>query len=143
MGGARVKPLLSIFWAGSVFIGSDSEGSSRTLLEKEEHRRALGTLIYGPSATEIEFDDRLLAHLRIVIITKVRNQEPFSMSWSVDLKRGSGRETLWIHPSIPLRFRFADPRPHPVNRAWLQQLLTAAHTGDLILTPEPAPDAPA
>jgi hypothetical protein len=103
----------------------------------------LGTLIYGPSATEIEFDDRTLAHLRIVIVTKIRNREPFSLSWSVDLKRGSGRETLWIHPSIPLRFRFSDPRPQPVNRAWLQELLTAANSGDLTLTPEPpAPPAP-
>ena len=99
----------------------------------------MGTLIYGPSATEIEFDDRLLAHLRIVIITKMRNHEAFSLSWSVDLKRGSGRETVWIHPAIPLRFRFTDPRPQPINRAWVQELVTSAGMGDLAVTPEPAP----
>lgn len=100
----------------------------------------MGTLIYGPSATEIEFDDRLLAHLRIVIVTKIRNREPFSLSWSIDTSRGSGRETLWVHPSIPMRFRFDDARPVPINRTWLQDLLTRANAGDLTVTPEPAPD---
>jgi hypothetical protein len=97
----------------------------------------LGLLIYGPSGSEIEMDDRLLAHLRIVIVTKMRNHESFSLSWIVEASQGSGRETLWVHPSIPLRFRFYGSRPPAINRAWIDQMMTAAHRGDLRIMPEP------
>ena len=32
----------------------------------------LGTLVYGPTETEVEFDDRALAHLQLVIGAKLR-----------------------------------------------------------------------
>jgi hypothetical protein len=99
-------------------------------------------LIYGPTASEIEMDDRLLAHLRIVIVSKMRNHESFSVSWTVDVNQGSGRETLWVHPSIPLRFRFFGSRPPSINRAWIDLMLATASRGDLRIMPEPpAPDA--
>lgn len=99
----------------------------------------LGLLIYGPATAEIEMDDRLLAHLRIVILTKMRNHESFSLSWSVDANQGSGRETLWVHPSIPLRFRFYGSRPPAINRAWIDLMIAAAHRGDLRIMAEPLP----
>ena len=97
----------------------------------------MGLLIYGPSGSEIEMDDRLLAHLRIVIVSKMRNHEAFSLSWIVDAAQGSGRETLWVHPAIPLRFRFFGSRPPAINRAWIDQMLAAANRGDLRILPEP------
>jgi hypothetical protein len=102
----------------------------------------LGILIYGPAASEIEMEDRLLAHLRIVIISKMRNHEPFSLSWTMEPSQGSGRETLWIHPSIPLRFRFFGSRPPAINRAWIEQMMLAANRGDLRITAEPVPGEP-
>jgi len=97
----------------------------------------LGLLIYGPSSSEIEMDDRLLAHLRIVMVSKMRNHESFSLSWSLDPSQGSGRETLWVHPSIPLRFRFFGSRPPAINRAWIDLMVAAASRGDLSVMPEP------
>lgn len=97
----------------------------------------MGLLIYGPGASEIEMDDRLLAHLRIVILTKMRNHESFSLSWRVDPGQGSGRETLWVHPSIALRFRFYGSRPPSINRAWIDLMTKAANRGDLRIMPEP------
>ncbi|WP_445727685.1 DUF7882 family protein [Herbiconiux moechotypicola] len=94
-------------------------------------------MIYGPGSSEIEMDDRLLAHLRIVMLTKMRNHEPFSLSWRVDPSQGSGRETLWVHPSIALRFRFYGSRPPVINRAWLELMVEAANRGDLRIMPEP------
>jgi len=99
----------------------------------------LGLLIYGPVASEIEMDDRLLAHLRIVILSKMRNQEAFSLSWSMEANQGSGRETLWVHPSIPLRFRFYGSRPPAINRAWIDLMVSAANRGDLRIMAEPSP----
>ena len=97
----------------------------------------MGLLIYGPSSSEIEMDDRLLAHLRIVMVSKMRNHESFSLSWSLDPSQGSGRETLWVHPSIPLRFRFFGSRPPAINRAWIDLMVAAASRGDLSVMPEP------
>jgi hypothetical protein len=82
-------------------------------------------------------DDRLLAHLRVVMVSKMRNHEAFTVSWSMDVSQGGGRETLWVHPSIPLRFRFFGSRPPAINRAWIDLMLTAANRGDLRIMPEP------
>ena len=97
----------------------------------------MGLLIYGPTGSEIEMDDRLLAHLRIVMVSKMRNHEPFTVSWSLDVSQGGGRETLWVHPSIPLRFRFYGSRPPAINRAWIDLMVAAANRGDLRIMPEP------
>jgi hypothetical protein len=94
-------------------------------------------LIYGPTGSEIEMDDRLLAHLRIVMVSKMRNHEAFTVSWNMDVSQGGGRETLWVHPAIPLRFRFFGSRPPAINRAWIDLMLTAANRGDLRIMPEP------
>ncbi|MDO9399044.1 MAG: ATP-dependent DNA ligase [Herbiconiux sp.] len=83
-------------------------------------------------------EDRLLAHLRIVILSKMRNQESFSLSWTMDANQGSGRETLWVHPSIPLRFRFYGSRPPAINRAWIELMVSAASRGDLRIMAEPS-----
>nr|WP_259486266.1 hypothetical protein [Herbiconiux gentiana] len=91
-------------------------------------------------SAEIELDDRLLAHLRLVILTKMRNHEAFSLSWTLEPGQGSGRETLWVHPSIPLRFRFYGSRHAAINRAWIEQMVQAANRGDLRIMPEPLPD---
>jgi hypothetical protein len=97
----------------------------------------MGVLMYGPSASEIEVDDRLLAHLKVVVLSKLRRAESFTISWDVEADQGGGRETVWVHPAIPLRFRFAGSRPPQLNRAWLDQLVRAANRGDLRLMPEP------
>ncbi|WP_259537315.1 DUF7882 family protein [Herbiconiux daphne] len=97
----------------------------------------MGVLMYGPSASEIDIDDRLLAHLKVVMLSKLRRSESFTISWDIDPDQGSGRETIWIHPAIPLRFRFSGSRPPQLNRAWLDQLARAANRGDLRLSTEP------
>jgi hypothetical protein len=64
----------------------------------------MGHLNYGNSA-HIEMDDVVLAHVRAVAVTKLRRKESFALT--VPMKDGSV-ETLWVHPSIPLRFVFAE-----------------------------------
>jgi len=62
-------------------------------------------LEYNSSRPPIEVDDETLAHVKIVIGTKLRRLESFMMTWPADKKR-SGRTTVWMNPAIPLVFEF-------------------------------------
>lgn len=86
----------------------------------------MGYLIYG-SGTDYEFDDRVLAHLKIAIVAKLRLQESFLINWSVPSDAGSGRISLWISPAVPLQFRFAGSKPPELNRVWLDALARSSH----------------
>lgn len=93
---------------------------------------------HGPASEPIPVDDRALAHLKIVIVTKLRRGESFIVSWA---GRG-GRETLWLHPSMPLRFVFREPRAPELDAAWLRSLADAATTnGGIVLPREHAGEA--
>lgn len=87
----------------------------------------MGYLMYAGSQ-EFEFDDRTLAHLKVVIATKLRRQESFMMSWVNPPERGSGRMTIWLAPAIPLWFKFSGSRPPRLNESWLLVLGELSHT---------------
>jgi hypothetical protein len=87
----------------------------------------VGKLIYDNTVT-VDFDDRLLAHLQIVIGMKLRRRESFYFSWKDDQRVGNGRTTLWLHPAIPLVFKLYDSRPPSINRAWIQALEQTANS---------------
>jgi hypothetical protein len=98
----------------------------------------VGLLIYGPQGAEFDFGDRLLAHLRIVIVTKLRRRESFTLTWDLDASVGSGRMSLWMDSSIPLQFRFFGGKEPALNRAWVDALASvAASSAGLIPVPEP------
>ena len=99
----------------------------------------MGKLTYDSTVT-VDFDDRVLAHLQLVILSKLRRGESFYFSWKADPAIGDGRNALWIHPSVPLHFKYAT-RPLPqINGDWLDALLKTAHSSaGLHLVPEPAP----
>ena len=83
----------------------------------------MGTIYYGGSATPIHIDDRALAHLKVVISTKLRRHESFTLSWQHPDDQPGGRSTIWLAPSIPLRFVFDDPEPAELSRQWIEQLI--------------------
>ena len=97
----------------------------------------MGKLIYGAPTWSVEFEDRALAHLRIVMIAKLRRAESFSFSWKFEAAYGSGRSSLWLHPAIPLQFYYESIQSPALNRAWLTELTESAARGDLRLTEEP------
>jgi hypothetical protein len=87
----------------------------------------MGTIFYGGSAAEISIDDRTLAHLKVVIATKLRRGESFTLSWRhVDEPRG--RSTVWLQPSIPLRFVFDEPVGPELSREWIEELANQANS---------------
>jgi hypothetical protein len=98
----------------------------------------MGYLLYGLPPEAIEIEDRTLAHVKIVMLAKPRRDESCAFSFEYDLSEGSGRSTVWMHPTIPLQFKFLGSRQPMINRAWLEVLIVAANSVDgLRLIPEP------
>jgi len=98
----------------------------------------MGKLLYGSSTIEIEFDDRTLTHLQIVIAAKLRRKESFFFSWKDDPAIGDGRSSIWLDASIPLYFKFAGGRVPSINREWLDILTASSNgSGGLQFTEEP------
>ena len=99
--------------------------------------RSVGTIYYGGSATPIHIEDRALAHLKVVIATKLRRGESFTVSWTHPEDQPRGRSTLWVHPSIALRFVFDEPDAPELSRRWIEELANSANTsGGILLTSE-------
>ena len=97
----------------------------------------MGTIYYGGSSTPVHIEDRALAHLKVVIATKLRRGESFTVSWQHPEDQPRGRSTIWLHPSIPLRFVFDDPEPAVLSPAWIQELATSANSsGGIMLVAE-------
>ena len=88
----------------------------------------MGTIYYGGSATPIHIEDRALAHLKVVIATKLRRSESFTVSWQHPEGEPRGRSTIWLHPSIPIRFVFDDPEPAELSREWIEELAQSANS---------------
>ncbi|MHA7987382.1 DUF7882 family protein [Rathayibacter sp. CAU 1779] len=84
----------------------------------------MGYVIY--QGERYRFEDRTLAHVHIVVIDKLRHGESFALSWRIPLSEGSGRTSLWLHPSADLTFHFDGSRSPNINAAWVLALRAAA-----------------
>lgn len=84
----------------------------------------MGSMTYD--GIVIHFEDRLLAHLQIVIVNKLRRQESFAMSWRDATDVGDGRSAIWLDPSIPLYFKFEGSRAPSINKGWVDRLAESA-----------------
>ena len=97
----------------------------------------MGTLTYDVDH-KLDIDDRTLAHLQIVIGTKLRRGESFNFTWVKDPADGSGRTTIWLDPAISITYDFLGSKQPAINRAWIEALMHAANsTTGLAILPEP------
>ena len=87
----------------------------------------MGILHYGTDSKPIHIADRALAHLKVVVVAKLRRQESFTVSWQHPEEDGVGRSTIWLHPSIPVRFEFDEPNATELNREWIEELAQSAN----------------
>ena len=95
----------------------------------------MGSLTYD--RVVVEFDDRILAHLQVVIIHKLRRGEGFVISWRDAAVAGDGRSSAWLHPAIPLYFKFTGGRAPIINPQWRAQLTRSANSSQgLVVTGE-------
>jgi hypothetical protein len=97
----------------------------------------MGTFYYD-SEFRTEFNDRVLAHLQIVIGAKLRRGESFYFSWNDQLAIGSGRTTMWMHPAMSLRYRYDAGRMPRINPVWINDLMASANSNaGLLILDEP------
>lgn len=107
---------------------------------RASYARTVGRFIYDTNANSVDIEDRTLAHLRIVVMNKLRRGEPFM--FDVEMGDGSGRRSFWVHPSVPLQFHFYGSRHPAINRAWVEALMAAASgPSGMVIVPEPPADA--
>lgn len=101
---------------------------------------SVGLLVYGSQGRTFDIEDRLLAHLRVVFMNKLRRNEPFMFHRSSD----NGMFSVWVHPAVPMMFQFSGSRPPTINRNWVETLMIeAGGANGLRVVPEPtgAPEA--
>ncbi|ROP48236.1 MULTISPECIES: ATP-dependent DNA ligase [unclassified Rathayibacter] len=100
----------------------------------------MGRLVYD-SRLDVDFEDRLLGHLQVVIGTKLGRGESFYLSWKDLPAVGSGRTSIWLHPASALRFRYASADRVVLNQAWVRRWIADSYApGGLRLTDEPEPE---
>ncbi|CAH0327467.1 ATP-dependent DNA ligase [Microbacterium sp. Bi128] len=87
----------------------------------------MGRLIYRDRAT-FDIDDRLLAHLRIVIMNKLRRNEGFMLQ--VPVNEGVRQASLWIHASNALVLQFYGGREPAIDRELVDQMMHDASGSD-------------
>lgn len=101
----------------------------------------MGRFTYDGS-TKVEIEDRTLAHVQVVVGTKLRRGEPFFFTWRDDVSVGDGRTSVWLHPAVPLIYKFYGSRRPSLNAAWVEALMhTANSPAGLHVVPEPAEDS--
>ncbi|CAH0144834.1 hypothetical protein SRABI98_00635 [Microbacterium sp. Bi98] len=88
----------------------------------------MGTLHYGGSEASIYIEERALAHLKVVVATKLRRNESFTLSWLHPEGDVEGLSTIWLHPSIPLRFTFDELETPQLKMRWVQALMQSANS---------------
>jgi hypothetical protein len=82
----------------------------------------MGTLYYGSARTPITIDDRLLAHLKLVVTAKLRRNESLLVSWEELLEKGSGRGSVFVHPTCDLIYRFDGSRQPELDQKLLETM---------------------
>ena len=103
----------------------------------------MGKILYADSDIEIVFDDRAMAHLQVVIGSKLRRGEQFAFTWQ-EPGSGVGRVSIWMSSTIPIVFQYFGGKPPAINPAWVAALNKSANSpGGLQVVPEPSePVAP-
>lgn len=93
-------------------------------------------MVHG--GVSVEFEDRLLSHLQIVIVQRFRRNEPIIVSWLDALSVGDGRSSMWMTPTLPVYFKFAGSRVPAIDEKWLKQLSdsAASSTGLIVTSPD-------
>lgn len=86
----------------------------------------MGRLVYGTQ--EYRLEDRLLAHLQLVVGTKLRRGENFFVSWRNPQSGAGGRQSIWIDNGVHLAFEYDGSRIPAVNRGWVETMADSAHT---------------
>ncbi|HYI52048.1 MAG TPA: hypothetical protein VEX42_10790 [Microbacterium sp.] len=98
-------------------------------------------LYYGTENCPVVMPDRMLAHVKVVVATKLRRGESFMMTWKHPADDGA--TSIWLQPSIPLRFVFEVADIGDLDGEYIQSLARAANSSKgLVLHWEESAPAP-
>ncbi len=86
----------------------------------------MATLFYGSDTAPISLPDRLMGYIKVIASTKLRRGESFTLTWT-GVEGETGRSTIWLQPSIPLRFVFNSPEPEQLVGDYLRTLADQAN----------------
>lgn len=108
----------------------------------------MAKLFYGTTPEPIAIDDRMLAHVKVVVATKLRRGESFTLSWTHGEDEPAGRSTIWLQPAIPLRFVFESEQPESLDQNLLKRMANDANSSrglslDIDTAPAAAAERPA
>lgn len=84
----------------------------------------MGRLTYTGIENNFEIEERTLAHLRLVIMNKLRRDESFMMH----LPHGDGTRSLWVDASMPIMLTFHGSKNPTINPAWIEALMASANS---------------
>ncbi|MDQ1122862.1 DUF7882 family protein [Microbacterium trichothecenolyticum] len=87
----------------------------------------MGQLFYGTSTESVRIPDRLLSHIKVVVTTKLRRGESFTLNWT-HVDGTPGRSTLWLQPAIAMRFVFDTAEPETLNATVLKTMAETANS---------------
>ncbi|MEX0153807.1 hypothetical protein [Microbacterium sp. LMI1-1-1.1] len=93
----------------------------------------MGQLFYGTANTSLPIHDRLLAYLQVVIATKMRRGESFTLSWTSAPGAPEARTTIWLQPAIQIRFVYDGTQPERLHPAYLHNLAAQANSSGGII----------
>jgi hypothetical protein len=95
----------------------------------------MGTLEYNSSHPAIVIEDEALAHLKVIIATKLRRQESFMMTWVTDDEKApAGRLSAWVHPSIPIVMAFDSASMPPIDATRIARMMQSLNAhGELLI----------
>lgn len=86
----------------------------------------MGRLICPPGLS-VDIEDRLLAHLRVVMMNKLRRGESFMLQVPAG---GAGYNSIWISPSMAIALQFYGGRQPALDRELLDDMMRAANGPD-------------
>jgi hypothetical protein len=79
----------------------------------------VGTFFYGTMFDPVAMPDDILAHVKAIASVKLRRNECFMLSWRYAGAEEQGMTSVWLQPSIPLRFQFTSAEPVRLDPAVL------------------------
>ncbi|MBT9606694.1 hypothetical protein [Microbacterium sp.] len=88
----------------------------------------MAKMFYGTAPEPITIDDRVLAHVKVVVATKLRRGESFTLSWTHGVDEPGGHSTIWLQPAIPLRFVFDSEQPESLDQNLLTRMANDANS---------------
>lgn len=97
----------------------------------------MGMLTYG--TREIAVEDRVLAHISVIVTQKLRRREGFLLTLHASDAR-MATEALWISCHSVISFAYSGNRVPSLNHDWLEQMMTESFSAqglDLAAHAEP------